>query len=242
MIKIYIFTAGMFLALLTGCEKQDAGAKKEVTNQKLVETKSTEMKVEGLPDAKNPIEQIKESVSGISQSRDPFQYVRNELAKFEHETLNEQATETDWSSIEIDLFKDIRDPNSLWNRDQSLKTAVLGKISLLTGLIGEGDAISFNQIPTLFENNTLSRDKPTKGEILFLRTVIQAEKLRTISLPINARSLDKWNQLAQSRNPVCREIALLLSKKIAFTETQRRLFMQNYINESDPRILLQLPR
>lgn len=205
------------------------------TNEPVTAVPKKSMKEEDLGGG----EEIASTIASLPKLGDPLTSISRSIIEFEHEVFAEAATEADWpTNEEASLFEEIRDPNGPWSYDPELKRAVVGKIALLTGFIGEAED-SYADLPRMFSQGA-SQPAPTKGDVLLLRAVEEAAKQRRVASKASDPQLDAWNELARAQNPVYREIAIILASKLDLTEQQSKEFLSNFDKESDERVLKRL--
>ncbi len=205
------------------------------TNEPVTAVPEKSMKEEGLGVGG----EIESTIASLPKLGDPLTSISRSITEFEHEVFAEAATEADWPTNDAaSLFDEVRDPNGPWSYDPELKRAVVGKIALLTGFIGEAEE-SYADLPRMFSQGA-SQPAPTKGDVLLLRAVEEAAKQRRVASKASDRQMDAWNELARAQNPVYREIAIILASKLDLTEEQSQEFLSNFDKESDERVLERL--
>lgn len=251
-----IFRTWIAMALvlsLCGCGKSDkragvAGPGEEeamtgTTQSRLDDTHQSDESRAAKPEGSDIANDVQAAIAQLPKGGDPLGSITDALEGFDHEVFSEPAAASDWPPADgsgATLFEEIRDAGSLWNNDPELKRAAVGKMSLLTGFIGESEG-SFGGLPRLFLEEA-KRPQPTKGDVFLLRIVEQAAEQRRVRSEITDQQLTDWNDLAKSSNPVYREIAVILASKLDLSDGQAQKFLSNFDSESDNRVLNQLNR
>jgi len=220
----------LFFLLFSGCENREEKskslpAKSPSKERPILAEKSI---------SKDPVGKIARSMNAIRT--DNFaETARQEILSYNHSSFAEPATEDmifEEASNEVLLSDDIRSESQMFSDDE-LRKAVIGRFSLLTGLIGAPNAETAPQLPQIFSYS----DQPTFGDVLMLRMVKQAERVAQKKVRINDEDLVGWTKLAQSNNEVYRQIALVLFDLVNPTSEQFDEFIASYENEESKAVL-----
>jgi hypothetical protein len=182
---------------------------------------------------------ISKSLGKFTPNADVIEVVFNESRTFDHPELHKQATMGELAAAlkgesPLSLREELHDPNSRWNEDPALKGVVVGRLALLTGLIG-GASESYPRIPELFLRQS-HPNEPTLEDVLTLRIVDLASTISEQKVAVSSREFKAWKDLAASPNVCYRKIALLLFDSLRLTSEQAEQFFSKFLQESDTNI------
>jgi hypothetical protein len=183
--------------------------------------------------------QISKSLKELSPDSDVIKVIFAELKKFDHPELDKQATIDELATAlkgisPLSLRDELSDPNSRWNEDPALKSAVIGRLALLTGIIGAAGE-SYPRIPELFLEYS-AQHQPTAEDALTLRIVDLASTIAEQKIVVSTEEFKAWEEIASAPNVCYRRIALLLFGSLQPTNKQAEQFFSKFFSESDPHI------
>lgn len=183
--------------------------------------------------------QISRSLKKFSANADVIKVISSELRKFDHPELNRQATIEELATAlkganPLGLREELGDPNSRWNKDVALKSAVIGRLALLTGIIGAAGE-SYPRIPELFLYRS-AQNQPTAEDALTLRIVDLASTIAEQKISVSDEDFGGWEEMALSPNVCHRRMALILFSSLRPTNKQAEQFFSKFLSESDPYI------
>lgn len=185
------------------------------------------------------ITSIGKPLENLPFNADLIEVISDELKTFDHPELHKQATREELATAlkgvsPLSLRDELGDPHSRWNEDPALKRAVIGRLALLTGVIG-GAGKSYLRIPELFLARA-SQNQPIAEDALTLRIVDLASTIAEQKIAVSSEDFKVWEDLACAPNVCHRRIALLLFGSLRPTSEQAEQFFSKFLAESDPYI------
>jgi hypothetical protein len=237
--RIWIALAriSLFAFLVTACSKKNQPQQSSQEN----DTEHLELP-RHQPNLGQPIDphetsQISKSLKKFSPNADVIKVISSELRKFDHPDLNRQATIEELATAlkganPLGLREELGDPNSRWNKDPALKSAVIGRLALLTGIIG-GAGESYPRIPELFLDRA-AQNQPTAEDALTLRIVDLASTIAEQKIVVSDEDFGGWEEMAIAPSVCHRRMALILFGSLRPTNKQAEQFFSKFLSESDP--------
>ncbi len=218
----------LVLTLLTGCDQQEKNEEKDVSMEKRGSRAN--------PAGVNSREEASESMRVASENLGILTNVVKELNSYNHDHFSRPADKNHIQAAlttNVELSEELKNPASIWVSTPEMKQAVIGKFSLMTGLIGVPDPKITPILPELFDHE----EQVTNGDVLMLRIVKQASSVADRRVKLEDEHIDAWVTLAESKNKIYRYIALLLFDLLEPTPEQAETFYKAYRSERDEHIL-----
>lgn len=225
--------------LATSCSKKNHLSQSSQNNKSAHPAVTSNQPKLSEPSRTHETSEISKSLKNYTPNADVIEVVSRELKTFDHPELYKQAAMEELATAlkgesPLSLRDELHDPNSRWNEDPTLKGAVVGRLALLTGLIG-GAGESYPIIPELFLNRS-HQNNPTTEDALTLRIVDLASTISEQKIAVSPGEFKVWEDLAGSPNVCHRQIALLLFGSLRPTSEQAEQFFSKYLSESDVNI------
>lgn len=127
--------------------------------------------------------------------------------------------------------------------DASLRTALVGRLSLLSAYLGEGGEGEGKPIRVLsILSDAISHAQPTEGDAISIRVLKCAAQLRATTNAVPDSEFQTWMEFSKSPNVAARAMAIISMQLIEETAAQQASLLGAFDSEENPdvqRLLLQ---